>query len=178
MIDTSARRRPLLHLVVGEAPPARDVPDFVPAVRASGWDVWVIATPRSRRCFDADRVRAATAHPVFSHHPAPGEEGSVPAAHAALLAPATFDIIGRLTAGLADTLALEALAQDIGAHLPVVAVPWVTRALASHPTYAQNLATLSSWGVTFIHPAETGTNPTEFPWREALRAVNALDPGG
>jgi phosphopantothenoylcysteine synthetase/decarboxylase len=173
---TTTRPRPLLHLVVGAGQPARDVPDFIPAARSSGWDVCVVTVPGSRRCFDLNGVQRATAHPVLGGRALAGYAGPLPTARAVLVAPATFDLLNKLAAGIADTLALDLLAQAIGAGVPVVVVPWVRRSLSRHPAYMQTLSTLSGWGLTMVNGGDADDEPSSFPWRSALRTVNAHYP--
>jgi phosphopantothenoylcysteine synthetase/decarboxylase len=173
---TQKRSRPLLTLIVGAAQPARDVPDFILAARSSGWEVCVVAAPGSRRCFDLNGVEGRTTHPVLGGRASPHPALAVPSAKAVLAAPATFDMLNKLAAGIADTLALDLLSQAIGEELPVVVVPWVRRSLARHPAYVQTLSTLSAWGLTIVNAGDSDGDPSSFPWRSALRTLNAHYP--
>jgi phosphopantothenoylcysteine synthetase/decarboxylase len=169
-------RRPVLYLIACAAPPARDLTDFIPAVRLSGWEVHVIATPSACSFFDVDRVERLTGQPVRSHYEHPDSPDALPPACAILLAPATFNTLNKLSVGITDTLATGLLAEAVGGRMPVVAVPWVGANLSAHPVYGESLQRLSAFGVALIEGEDEGTGSASFPWRAALRAVNEFLP--
>ena len=164
------RVRPRLCLVVCAAPPARDVPDVVPAAQAQGWDVSVVTTPLAHALFDVRRVEAQSGMPVRTGHVCT-DPGDAPVAHVLLVAPATFTTLNKVAVGIADTLATRVLAEAIAAGRPVVAAPAVLPPLSAHPVYVQTLQRLRGWGVTVVERPDTGEDPHRFPWRSALRAV-------
>lgn len=176
MTTQAAARRPGLYLIVCGAPPARDLPDFIPAAQLSGWDICVIATPSARSFFDVSRVEAVTARPVLSDYMLPGSLDLLPPARALLLAPATFNTLNKLAAGITDTLALGLLAEAVGGGLPIVAVPWVHAGLSAHPAYPHTLQRLRAWGVTIVHRDDSPRGDRAFPWRSALQTVNGYFP--
>lgn len=62
----------------------------------------------------------------------PDEPDVLPPADAFAVAPATFNTINKLTAGISDILALGRLNEAIGVPQPVIAAPFPNHALARH----------------------------------------------
>ena len=90
-----------------------------------------------------------------------------------MVAPATFNTINKLAAGISDTLALGLLNEAVGTGLPVIAVPFPNQMLARHPAFVTSIATLRSWGVRLIFDPERYPLPVPnqgesgnalFPW--------------
>jgi phosphopantothenoylcysteine synthetase/decarboxylase len=168
-----AQTRPVLYVISGGGPPAKQLAEFVRFAQGQGWDVCVIATPDGARFMDAGELAALTGHPVRVHYKDPDEPDVLPPANAMVLAPATFNTINKLAHGISDTLALGLVNEAIGLGLPIAAVPWPNTALARHPAFQRSVAELRTWGVTVIlDPARLpGVSETDavFPW-ELLRA--------
>jgi phosphopantothenoylcysteine synthetase/decarboxylase len=166
---------PVLYVIACGGPPAGQLPDFVRFARASGWDVCVIATPDATRFLDAARLAELTGHPVRVHYKHPDEPDVLPPADAFVIAPATFNTINKLVAGISDTLALGLVNEGIGLGLPVIAVPWPNVPLARHPAFGRSVAALREWGVTVIlDPArlpKAGPEPAVFPWEDVQAAL-------
>jgi phosphopantothenoylcysteine synthetase/decarboxylase len=185
MSDGSGERS-ILHLVVCAGGAAPGVHLLAAAAVAEGWDVWVIPTPSAVDFVDADRLASITGHPARARWRRPGEAGSLPAADAAIVAPATYNTINKWAAGIADTYALGRLAEATGRRVPVVVMPFVNQALAANTVYAESLARLRRDGVLILdgtpdadgvrrgvpaHPART-YDVAAFPWVDALRALD------
>jgi phosphopantothenoylcysteine synthetase/decarboxylase len=177
-------RRLVLYVITCAAEPTVELPAFVESALAQGWDTCVIATPEAARFFDTDQVAEMTGHPVRTRFKDPEQPDVLPPPEVLLLAPATFNTINKLAAGISDTLALALLNEAIGLRLPVIAAPWVNAALGSHPAFADSIARLRGWGVRVIggtgprgdgRPAEQAV----FPWDDLtaelarLRAVGS-----
>src|SRR5215467_5626368 len=169
--------RPVLYLIVCGAGPARQLPGFVRFSQDLGWDVCVITTPAGATFLDAGPVAELTGYPVRVSYKHPDEPDVLPPAGAFVIAPATFNTINKLAAGISDTLALGLLNEAIGASQPIIAVPFPNQMLARHPVFTASINTLRSWGLRVVfnpelHPlpsprqAEPGN--TLFPWT-ALR---------
>jgi len=155
--------RPVLYVITTGAESTADLPSFVESVLEQNWDTCVIATPEAARFFDTARVAEMTGHPVRTQFKDPDQPDVLPPADALLLAPATFNTINKLAAGISDTLALALLNEAIGQRLPVIAAPWVNEALGRHPAFVANVAKLRDWGMAVIG----ATVPiTSFPWEE------------
>jgi hypothetical protein len=146
-------------------------------MRADGWDTCVIATPSALKFMHADRLAEVSGHIVRYEYKQPDEQDVLPPADAMVVAPATFNTINKLTAGISDTVALGLLNEGLGLGVPIVAVPFPNIALARHPTFHNNIETLRSWGIRLIfdpdrHPLPTpnmGPPSAElFPWRALM----------
>jgi phosphopantothenoylcysteine synthetase/decarboxylase len=96
------------------------------------------------------------------------------------VAPATFNIINKWAAGIADTLALGLLTEAIGKGLPVMAFPFVNSAQAKHPAFEHSVAQLRAWGVRLlygpdvleVHEPGTGTARAYlFPWGRIVKEL-------
>jgi len=170
--------KPVLYIIACGGRPAGSLPAFVGFAQAEGWDVCVIATPDGSKFIEAGDLAELTSHPVRVHYKQPDEPDVLPAADALVIAPATFNTINKLTAGISDTLALGLTNEAIGMGLPVVAVPWPNADLARHPAFPKNVALLREWGVTVILdpnrlPRATD-QPAIFPWEELRRELLRL----
>ena len=164
--------QPVLYLIACGARPAAQLPDFVTFAQAEGWDVCLIGTPDAARFLDTGLLAQLTGHPVRVQYKDPDEPDVLPPPDAVVVAPATFNTINKLAAGISDTLGAGLVNEAIGLRLPVVAVPWAS-ALARHPAFQRSVALLREWGVTVL--LDTGRLPPSatqeavFPWSE-LRA--------
>ena len=182
----SARR--VLYIVACGGRPASDLPQFIQHAQNQQWEVCVIATPSAMKFLDPSQMAALTGHPVRSDYKQPDDPDILPPPDAFAVAPATFNTINKLAAGISDTLALGLLNEAIGTGLPIIAVPFPNQKLARHPAFTASITALRSWGVHLIfdpeqHPlpvpnqGEPGNNL--FPWpalREALHTLQARHP--
>jgi hypothetical protein len=165
---------PVLYVVACGAPPASDLAGFVSFAQAQGWDVCVIVTPDGAKFTDTAPLAGLTGHPVRVRYKHPDEPDVLPPPDAFVIAPATFNTINKLAAGISDTLALGLANEGIGMGLPVIAVPWPNADLARHPAFRRSVALLQEWGVTVVLdparlPGASPPDPASFPW-EDLRA--------
>jgi len=171
--------RPVLYLVACGASPARQLPAFVEFARGGGWDVCVITTPAGATFADTDRLAELTGHPVRARYKHPDEPDVLPPPDAFAVAPATFNTVNKLAAGISDTLALGLLAEAIGLGLPIIAAPWPNAALARHPVFQASVATLREWGLRIILdparlPGAADPDRAVFPWPELRAALAGL----
>ena len=172
---TTPNARPVLYIVACGGRPAADLPDFVTYAQDQGWELCVIATPSGMKFLDPDRLTRLTGHPVRSGYKQPDEPDVLPPPDAFVIAPATFNTINKLTAGISDTLAAGLLNEAIGAGLPIIAVPFPNQVLARHPAYQASITTLRAWGIHLIYndgqlpvPNQGEPGNALFPWH-ALR---------
>jgi phosphopantothenoylcysteine synthetase/decarboxylase len=142
--------KPVLYVIACGARPAADLPPFVTAMRSSGWDVCVVATPDGLKFLNREALHTATGHPVRSEFKQPDEPDVLPPPDAFVIAPATFNTINKMAHGVSDTLALGLLNEGLGRRRPIVAVPVVNDALAHHPAFRTSLASLQDWGVDVV----------------------------
>lgn len=173
---------PVLYVVACGGRPAADLPDFVASAQRDGWTVCVVATPDGLKFLDAAALRALTGFPVRSQYKQPDEPDVLPPADAFVVAPATFNTVNKLAAGISDTLALGLLNEGIGLRLPVIAVPTPNIGLSRHPAFLASVRTLRSWGVTVLFdPAavppldsDPATPAPPFPWPATTAALRTL----
>lgn len=157
--------RAVVHLIGCGSRPTADLPDFAADLREAQWDPWIVPTAVGRRFIDTARAEARTGHPVLWEFDPDAPEELAPA-QVTVVAPATFNTLAKLAAGISDTLGLALVNEAIGAGRPVVVVPWTNSDLARHPVYAQAVTLLDEWGVRLV----PGDQSAGFPWT-ALRAA-------
>jgi phosphopantothenoylcysteine synthetase/decarboxylase len=159
-----------LYVVACGGPPAKALAAFVRFAQGEGWDVCVIATPDGAKFLDAAELAELTGHPVRVHYKQPDEPDVLPPPDAFVIAPATFNTINKLAAGISDTLALGLINEAVGLGLPIIAAPWPNAHLVRHPVFGSSVEALRSWGVTVIlnpaHLPRASEGPAVFPWEE------------
>ncbi|MBL7499497.1 flavoprotein [Frankia sp. CNm7] len=162
----------VLYVVACGGQPALGLEPFVCQALAAGWDVCVIATPSGTRFVDVARLAELTGHPVRSEYKRPGEPDVLPPADAFVVAPATFNTVNKLAAGISDTLALGLLCEAIGAGKPILLAPSAGGPLAHHPALAASLATLRGWGIHVLPDPTAEGLP--FPWDQLSSELSRL----
>lgn len=179
-----ARDSLVLYVIVCGAPPAQRTPgvvEFVQECQVTGWDVCVIPTRIGRRFLDTGLLAKLTGHPLRDDYKYPHEDDVLPMpADAIVVAPATFNTVNKLAAGISDTLPLGLVNEAVGGRIPVTMAVYTNQMLASHPVFARSVATLRSYGVRFVPDTddiyELATKPADapFPWRAMLTATKDL----
>src|SRR6266498_3844897 len=165
----SMRREDVLYHVVCGAPPAAEAAAFVDLAKRAGWDVCVVATPLATRFADLGRLAELAGRPVRHDYKQPGEPDLFPPANAIVVAPATFNSVNKLAAGIADTLAVALLCEYLALDVPIVLAPNVSPPLARHPQYRHSLAKLRKWGVRVLDGRSSGPPPGWMqPWQRVL----------
>src|SRR6266542_4088859 len=146
-------RRILLGVTGGIA--AYKAAYLVRLLTQGGADVGVVMTPAALRFIGADTFAALTHHPVHSDvFEQPEAVLHVRLAHeadAALVAPATANVLARLAHGLADDLLTSTLLE---ATCPLVLAPAMHSGMWNHAATRQNVRTLVERGVVMVGPAE------------------------
>ncbi|MCO6010182.1 flavoprotein [Actinoallomurus purpureus] len=179
---TEERQARVLSIVVCGAGPAGEVGRLVDLAHERGWEVQVIATPAALDFIDAAELEARTGRPVRSRYRKPGEPRSAKA-DAVIVAPATYNTINKLAAGISDTYALGVLAEAPGLGVPVVVLPFVNTALAGRRAFRRSVDELRAEGIRVLlgpgwfepHPPGTGGERIDrFPWRSALLAAEEM----
>jgi hypothetical protein len=173
---------PVLSIIACGAGPAADVGAFVKQAAGRGWTAQVIATPSALPFIDVSEIEQLTGIPVRSQYSTPGAPRSrIP--DAIIVAPATFNTINQWALGLSGTYALGVLAEQTGLGIPIVAVPFVSEALASRPPFKRSLTALRAEGVSVLlgsdaimpHPTHAEDDHlADFPWHLALDEVTAM----
>lgn len=172
--------KPVLYVVGCGARPSADLPGFVTWSIDQGWDTCVILTPMALRFADPARLADLTGHPARSDYKRPEEPDVLPPPDAFVVAPCTFNTVGKWAAGISDTLALGLLNEGLGAGKPIVACPNPHVDLARHPAFRRNVEFLRGCGVQVLldpdrYPLPDGARDPRaiFPW-EAVRDAVAV----
>jgi phosphopantothenoylcysteine synthetase/decarboxylase len=175
----------ILYVIVCGAGPAGNVGHLVDLARSRGFDLQIIATPAALDFVDVDALQAQSGHPIRSQYTTPNASHPrrLPHADAIIVAPATYNTINKWAQGISDTYALGILAEAPGLGIPVVVLPFVNSALASHFAFRRNVEDLRDAGVRILlgpdefqpHPPGTGGSRLEqFPWQLAVNAADQL----
>jgi len=150
----------------------------------------VITTPSGRDFADVTALGQLSGHPVRSAWRQPGEPRSATRSDVIVLAPATYNTINKLAAGISDNYALGVLAEAPGLRIPVIIAPFVNAALASRRAYQRSLTQLRQEGIRILdgdgqirptRPAPAVRSPNGFPGtspstRRAATSVSLLRP--
>jgi phosphopantothenoylcysteine synthetase/decarboxylase len=140
----------LCTLVVCGAPLAVRAPEIAAGLVAAGWRVQVAATPSAASWTDEALLAEAAGLSVRSEHRPVDEAKSRERPAAVVVAPITFNTVGKLACGIADTYAHSALCEALGDGLPILAVPMVNSRLWNHPAWALNTDRLTGAGVRWL----------------------------
>jgi phosphopantothenoylcysteine decarboxylase/phosphopantothenate--cysteine ligase len=146
-----------MHIVLGVTGgiAAYKAPDVVRRLRDVGADVRVILTPNAARFVSPLSLAAVSGHGVIIEQwgdPGHGGVDHIELARWAdllLIAPATANVIAKLTVGIAD----DALSTYAIAHRgPIVVAPAMNTSMLQHATVQMNLSTLRERGVIILDP--------------------------
>ena len=130
--------------------------DLVSLLAQEGAAVSVVMTEHAQRFVGPLTFQALSRRPVYTDLFA---EGAYEADHialadraeAAVVAPATANVIGKLAAGIADDLLSTVL---VALRVPVILAPAMNEAMWNHPAVQANVETLRRRGVRFVGPEE------------------------
>jgi phosphopantothenoylcysteine decarboxylase/phosphopantothenate--cysteine ligase len=151
---------------------------------SAGADVRVVMSEAATRFVGPDTFAAITGKPAHSGlWEEPGTVLHVRLAHEvdiAVVAPATANVLSKLTHGIADDLLTSILLES---SVPLVVAPAMHTGMWEHPATRENVETLDSRGVTFVGPAfgelaagDEGTGRMAEP-DEIFGAIQALADG-
>ncbi len=179
------------HLLVVScaARPAADIGALITIAHQAGWSCAVTATPNALSFLDSDAIQTMTGSPPrtgYEARPDSDQTRTVGKADAVIIAPATFNFVNKLAAGIADNYALTAVAELVGLAVPAIIVPFVNAALAARVPYQNALRTLQAEGICLLgpqdqwEPHEPGTGAQrqrQFPWQQAFERAQAMSKG-
>lgn len=177
---TSSR---VLYLLGCAAPPVLDVADVVRRAQADGWDVCVGLTETAALWLDDQlpALEAQTGHPVRSAVRTPWDAEVWPRADVAVLAPATLNTVNAAALGLTPHFVGGYVAEAIGRRWPLLVMPCVNSAYATHPQFGRSIGTIREAGVQVLYgeggfePLPPGRgDPAAYPWHLALEAAGRL----
>ena len=167
----------LCALVVCGAPLAARSAEIAADLAARGWRLDVVMTPSAASWADEDALTAATGDPPRSvHRPVGSSDRAQP--DVVVIAPVTFNTVGKMAAGIADTYAHGVLSEALGDGVPILAIPMVNDRLWGHPAWAANTARLTQAGVRWlsIHDGTVGP-PRPVVSGTGGDVVSHFDPG-
>lgn len=137
---------------------AYKVPELVRLLQRQGHEVRCAATPAALRFVSSLALQALTGETVRSSLFDPSEEGEIDHIRLAdwadlvIVAPATADLLAKMTAGLADDLVTAVL---LATRAQILIAPAMNVNMWTHSATQTNLETLRSRGVRVIGP-DTG----------------------
>lgn len=170
--------KPVLYAIGCGGYPSEFMPDLVRHAQGDGWDVCVVGTQMGMRFLNADLLHELTGYPVRDDYKRPDEPDVLPDADAFVVAPATFNTVNKVAAGISDTLALGLINEAIGFSKPVILAPWPNQQLVKHPAFDRSVELLTEAGVRFVLdraalplPATGRPGAATFPWAEVHAAL-------
>lgn len=136
----------------------------------------MILTPAAEQWVEGGALQAVIGSAGKSQLRSPGSP-KPPRARAITVVPITFNSVGKVANGIADTLAHSAMAEALGEGLPFVAVSMVNQYLAGNPAWAQNTKHLTAAGVTWVSVIDgTAGEPQPVQSGTGSALVDAFDP--
>jgi flavoprotein len=173
----------VLHLLGSAAPPVVDLVDVVWRAQTDGWTVCVGLTPTAADWLEDQlpALEGQTGYPVRSSPRTLGGAEVWPRADATLLAPATLNTVNASALGLTTNFVTAYVAEAMGNRWPLVVMPCVNSAYATHPQFGRSIETLREVGVRVLfgeggfqpHPPGQGDRRA-YPWAPALAAARSL----
>ena len=149
----SERRRVIVGVGAGIA--AYKTTNVVRALVKAGFDVWVIPTPDSLKMVGKVTWQALSGHPVYTQVDEPksgvGHIELARDASAIVLAPATADLLARITHGIANDMLTNVI---LAANCPLLVAPAMHTSMWQNTATRDNVQTLQDRGVRFIGPVK------------------------
>lgn len=153
MASPLAGRRVLLGVSGGIA--AYKAAYLARLLRERGAEVQVLMTPAAKRFVGPDTFAALTGREVhsevFEHTEAVLHVRLAHEADAAVVAPATANLIAKMVHGVADDLLTSTLLEFGG---PLVVAPAMHSGMWGHPATIHNVDRLRDWGIEVVGPTE------------------------
>lgn len=143
-------------LIISGGIAAYKMPEFVRRIKEQGAKVKVVMTSGAKAFITPLTLQAVSGEPVSEDLLDPQAEASMGHiefakwADLVVVAPATADIIAKMTAGLANDLATTLL---LATSAPVIVCPAMNQQMYAHPATQYNLKLLAERGVTLCGPA-------------------------
>lgn len=173
----------VLHLLGSAAPPVADLVEVVGRAQADGWSVCVGLTPTAAHWLkdQLPALEGQTGYPVRTTPRSLGGGEVWPHADATILAPATLNTVNASALGLTTNFVTGYAAEAIGKRWPLVVMPCVNSAFATHPQFGRSIDTLRGAGVRVLigeggfQPNAPGQgNRRAYPWGLAFDEARSL----
>ncbi|GAA2471551.1 hypothetical protein Ahu01nite_078710 [Winogradskya humida] len=168
-------------IVVCGAGPAPNIGNLMALAAERGWIVNLVATPSALGFLDVAALEGTSGVEVRSGY---GQRASGPrpsASDALIVAPATYNTINKLAAGINDNYALSVASEAIGRGTSTAILPFVNSALAARHPFVRAVKSLRDEGVDVLigdgrwepHPPGAGGQMIAgFPWVAALESIS------
>lgn len=149
----SERHRVIVGVGAGIA--AYKTTNVVRALVKAGFDVWVIPTPDSLKMVGEVTWQALSGNPVYTQVDEPqsgvGHIELARDASAIVVAPATADLLARITHGIANDMLTNVI---LAADCPLLVAPAMHTCMWQNAATRDNVQTLQDRGVRFIGPVK------------------------
>lgn len=175
--------RRVLYLLGCAAPPVRYVDQPIRDAQARGWEVCLGLTPTAAAWMSdwLPDLAELTGHPLRVDHRRPGVDDQWPSADVTVVAPATLNSVNMIALGLTPTWVSAHACEAMGKRWPLVVMPCVNSAFATHPQFGRSVETLRGAGVRVLlgpggfEPNPPGQGrPEEYLWHLALDAAGEM----
>jgi len=165
----------LITVIACGAPLAVRAGEVVESAIRSGWDVEFLATPAAMPWLGSASDCDVDAAPRSEFSPIGQRQSPIPRS-AVIVVPITFNSVGKLATGIADTHAHSVLAESLGSGLPLVIVPMVNTSLRKHPAWLANMDRLVEAGALVVDPATSQKCPRISDLCERMDIVDEFCP--
>lgn len=173
----------VLYLVACAAQPIQYLDRAIREAQRDGWEVCLGLTPTAAEWIadDLPALVELTGRPIRTAKRRLGETSPWPAADVTVIAPATLNTVNAIALGLTPTWAAGHAVEAVGKRWPLVVMPCVNSAYATHPQFDRSVATLRDAGVRVLLgepdgfvPNEPGkASPETYPWHLAFAAARS-----
>jgi hypothetical protein len=159
------------------------LPRLIKPAIDNGWTVAVTLTPTAGRWLaesgQLDEIEQVTGYPVRVEPRSPSQKSPHPTPDCYLVAPASANMVAKLSLGIADNQALTQVNEAIGAlNLPVIVFPRVNAAHARQPFWEMHIQNLRRVGVDLLYGDDVwplheprSAPGRDLPWSAMLDAI-------
>jgi hypothetical protein len=164
------------------------LPRLIKPAIDNGWTVAVTLTPTAGRWLaesgQLDEIEQVTGYPVRVEPRSPTQKSPHPAPDCYLVAPASANMVAKLSLGIADNQALTQVNEAIGTpNLPVIVFPRVNAAHARQPFWEMHIQNLRRVGVDLLYGDDVwplheprSAPGRDLPWSAMLDAIEKAVP--
>lgn len=131
------------------------MPDLARDLRREGAEVICGMSETAKSLVSDDVFEWATGNPVVTRITGDIEHISLfkePSKTVLLISPATYDTIGKIASGVADTVPTLFFAYAFGHSVKTILAPAMHESMLRNPVISENIEKLNSLGVTFVQP--------------------------
>ncbi|MGC8505604.1 MAG: bifunctional phosphopantothenoylcysteine decarboxylase/phosphopantothenate--cysteine ligase CoaBC [Thermoplasmata archaeon] len=132
------------------------IPDLIRDIRREGGEVVACMSADAERLLSPEIIRWATDNAVITHVTGEMEHitlfEDVNTRTVLLIAPATYNTIGKLASGIADSVPSLLFSNAVGYGIPVVVAPAMHRGMIENRINADNIRKLRDAGITVLEP--------------------------